>query len=50
MFPLLVTEQLDFWPEKDVRQRLWVMFLYQSLLKNLAIIVKKEVSDFFAYI
>lgn len=24
MFPLLVTEQLEFWPEKDVRQRLWV--------------------------
>ncbi|KAL7094360.1 hypothetical protein ACP275_11G098600 [Erythranthe tilingii] len=24
MFPLLVKEQLDFWPEKDVRQRLWI--------------------------
>uniref|UniRef100_A0A2P2MPF0 Diphosphoinositol polyphosphate phosphohydrolase n=1 Tax=Rhizophora mucronata TaxID=61149 RepID=A0A2P2MPF0_RHIMU len=24
MFPLLVTEQLDFWPEKDVRQRTWM--------------------------
>ncbi|CAA2964229.1 nudix hydrolase 18, mitochondrial-like [Olea europaea var. sylvestris] len=24
MFPLLVKEQLDFWPEKDVRQRIWV--------------------------
>ncbi|EEF36415.1 nudix hydrolase 17, mitochondrial [Ricinus communis] len=24
MFPLLVTEQLDFWPEKDVRQRIWM--------------------------
>ncbi|KAL0430447.1 UNVERIFIED_CONTAM: Nudix hydrolase 21, chloroplastic [Sesamum radiatum] len=24
MFPLLVKEQLEFWPEKDVRQRLWV--------------------------
>ncbi|KAL8550154.1 hypothetical protein ACS0TY_008831 [Phlomoides rotata] len=24
MFPLLVEEQLEFWPEKDVRQRLWV--------------------------
>ncbi|KAG2710801.1 hypothetical protein I3843_04G045900 [Carya illinoinensis] len=24
MFPLLVEEQLDFWPEKDVRQRKWM--------------------------
>lgn len=24
MFPLLVTEQLDLWPEKHVRQRIWV--------------------------
>lgn len=24
MFPLLVKEQLEFWPEKDVRQRIWV--------------------------
>ncbi|XP_077236039.1 nudix hydrolase 17, mitochondrial-like [Tasmannia lanceolata] len=24
MFPLLVTEQLDLWPEKDARQRKWV--------------------------
>ncbi|XP_071702977.1 nudix hydrolase 17, mitochondrial-like [Rutidosis leptorrhynchoides] len=24
MFPLLVKEQLDFWPEKDIRQRFWV--------------------------
>ncbi|KAM7515870.1 hypothetical protein LguiA_005453 [Lonicera macranthoides] len=24
MFPLLVTEQLDFWPEKDTRQRIWL--------------------------
>ncbi|KAI3699219.1 hypothetical protein L2E82_43357 [Cichorium intybus] len=24
MFPLLVKEQLDFWPEKDIRQRSWV--------------------------
>jgi diphosphoinositol-polyphosphate diphosphatase len=24
MFPLLVTEQLDFWPEKHVRQRIWM--------------------------
>ncbi|KAK9074882.1 hypothetical protein SSX86_003201 [Deinandra increscens subsp. villosa] len=24
MFPLLVKEQLDFWPEKDIRQRVWV--------------------------
>ncbi|XP_077230628.1 nudix hydrolase 17, mitochondrial-like [Tasmannia lanceolata] len=24
MFPLLVTEQLDLWPEKDIRQRKWV--------------------------
>ncbi|KAI3775757.1 hypothetical protein L1987_45510 [Smallanthus sonchifolius] len=24
MFPLLVTEELDQWPEKDIRQRCWV--------------------------
>ncbi|XP_077241121.1 nudix hydrolase 17, mitochondrial-like [Tasmannia lanceolata] len=24
MFPLLVTEQLDLWPEKETRQRKWV--------------------------
>lgn len=24
MFPLLVKEQLEFWPEKDVRQRKWI--------------------------
>ncbi|GAB4828728.1 Nudix hydrolase 17, mitochondrial [Ancistrocladus abbreviatus] len=24
MFPLLVTQQLDLWPEKNVRQRLWM--------------------------
>ncbi|KAI3518982.1 hypothetical protein L1887_07927 [Cichorium endivia] len=24
MFPLLVKEQLDLWPEKDIRQRFWV--------------------------
>ncbi|KVI03107.1 nudix hydrolase 18, mitochondrial-like [Cynara cardunculus var. scolymus] len=24
MFPLLVKEQFDLWPEKDIRQRVWV--------------------------
>jgi len=24
MFPLLVQEQLEFWPEQNVRQRIWV--------------------------
>lgn len=24
MFPLLVNEQLDIWPEKDIRQRYWI--------------------------
>ncbi|CAA2993116.1 nudix hydrolase 17, mitochondrial-like [Olea europaea subsp. europaea] len=24
MFPLLVTEELDVWPEKDVRRRIWM--------------------------
>ncbi|KAI3712684.1 hypothetical protein L1987_71246 [Smallanthus sonchifolius] len=24
MFPLLVKGQLDFWPEKDIRQRVWM--------------------------
>uniref|UniRef100_A0A2P2KDF4 Uncharacterized protein MANES_02G077800 n=1 Tax=Rhizophora mucronata TaxID=61149 RepID=A0A2P2KDF4_RHIMU len=40
MFPLLVQEQLDFWPEKNVRQRIWVctscfisfLFAYFSLI------------------
>ncbi|KAL2490939.1 Uncharacterized protein Adt_26567 [Abeliophyllum distichum] len=27
MFPLLVKEQLEFWPEKDVRQRIWMSAL-----------------------
>lgn len=26
MFPLRVEEQLDFWPEKNLRQRIWVRF------------------------
>lgn len=26
MFPLLVTEQLELWPEKNSRQRVWVCF------------------------
>lgn len=26
MFPLLVKEELDQWPEKDIRQRYWVGF------------------------
>lgn len=25
MFPLLVKDQLEFWPEKDIRQRKWVI-------------------------
>ena len=24
MFPLLVQEQLEFWPEQNFRQRIWV--------------------------
>ncbi|KAK4373628.1 hypothetical protein RND71_009012 [Anisodus tanguticus] len=24
MFPLFVTEELDLWPEKDIRERLWM--------------------------
>ncbi|KAA8547694.1 hypothetical protein F0562_004123 [Nyssa sinensis] len=24
MFPLLVKKQLEFWPEKDIRQRVWM--------------------------
>jgi len=24
MFPLLVKEELDLWPEKDLRRRVWV--------------------------
>lgn len=30
MFPLLVKEQLDLWPEKDERQRIWVMSLVNA--------------------
>lgn len=26
MFPMLVEEQLDLWPEKNVRRRIWVCF------------------------
>lgn len=24
MFPLLVEEELEFWPEKNIRRRIWV--------------------------
>ncbi|KAI3768891.1 hypothetical protein L2E82_19728 [Cichorium intybus] len=30
MFPLLVKEQLESWPEKDIRQRFWVGFILQK--------------------
>lgn len=30
MFPLFVTEQLDQWPEKDIRERHWVGFKMQK--------------------
>lgn len=32
MFPLLVKEQLDFWPEKHVRRRIWVCYFNSFLL------------------
>ena len=30
MFPLYVMEQLEFWPEKHIRQRVWVSLDYQA--------------------
>ncbi|GMQ11599.1 hypothetical protein CsSME_00054172 [Camellia sinensis var. sinensis] len=30
MFPLLVEEQLDVWPEKNARRRIWVSLNMQS--------------------
>jgi diphosphoinositol-polyphosphate diphosphatase len=38
MFPLFVTKQLDLWPEKSVRQRIWVCcfsFCCCTMLKSL---------------
>lgn len=32
MFPLCVEKQLDFWPEKDIRQRVWVSLNSQLTL------------------
>lgn len=32
MFPLFVKEQLDLWPEKHVRRRLWVSLIRISLM------------------
>lgn len=31
MFPLFVEEQLDSWPEKDIRSREWVSLINQIL-------------------
>ncbi|KAL9352644.1 hypothetical protein Peur_055324 [Populus x canadensis] len=31
MFPLLVTKQLDLWPEKNVRQRIWTAFVWKNI-------------------
>lgn len=37
MFPLRVTEELDDWPEKSVRRRLWVrlFFIKNDLLDSI---------------
>nr|GMD21866.1 nudix hydrolase 17, mitochondrial-like [Ipomoea batatas] len=34
MFPLLVTEQLDLWPEKNLRRREWRGFAKQIWMKE----------------
>lgn len=32
MLPLIVVEELDDWPEKDVRQRAWVGIIISVLI------------------
>ena len=34
MFPMLVQEQLDLWPESDLRNRQWVCFENVEILVN----------------
>lgn len=48
MFPLLVQEELDLWPEMDFRQRKWVG---KKMLHNLKqdVSSKKKKKDFFNY-
>ncbi|CAA2979818.1 nudix hydrolase 18, mitochondrial-like [Olea europaea subsp. europaea] len=51
MFSLLVKEELDFWPEKDVRQRKWVTnpqifrYTYLKLVKIRRIADNKLISN-----
>ena len=35
MFPLLVNEQLDLWPEQNIRQRKWVCVLLFTLKNSM---------------
>lgn len=41
MFPLLVQEQLEIWPEQNFRQRKWVRYVEQ-MLKYLIILGEKR--------
>jgi len=34
MFPLLVQEQLEFWPEQNFRQRIWVGNTKNGILRT----------------
>ncbi|ERM95843.1 hypothetical protein AMTRI_Chr04g185230 [Amborella trichopoda] len=52
MFPLRVTEQLDHWPEKHIRERMWVsvaeareMCKYPWMMKALDQLVSRYTSD-----
>lgn len=56
MFPLLVQEQLDFWPEKNARQRIWVgtnlVLSYASVLPkfcNIRIVFLEKLLLFFVF-
>jgi hypothetical protein len=39
MFPLLVQEQLEFWPEQNLRQRTWVCRINNKQLLGFYIIL-----------
>ncbi|XP_073271807.1 nudix hydrolase 21, chloroplastic-like isoform X1 [Primulina huaijiensis] len=59
MFPLLVKEQLEFWPEKDARQRSWISVrearkvcqywwmteALEILVNRLRVQVKEDITD-----
>uniref|UniRef100_A0A7N0ZUH2 Nudix hydrolase domain-containing protein n=1 Tax=Kalanchoe fedtschenkoi TaxID=63787 RepID=A0A7N0ZUH2_KALFE len=47
MFPLFVTEQLEFWPEQHARQRTWVSLIYHSVIigPSCSVCVKLDYHD-----